>query len=109
MKLTLDILESGSTQGRKKNESQERFLNRIMQISIVGKSIQNIVFKSFEDNLKKDALNACVNLNVISLYENKIQKISGLENCLNLTRLYLQNNDIEEISGLNGLEKLSVL
>jgi Leucine-rich repeat (LRR) protein len=57
----------------------------------------------------KGALSACRSLTILSLYDNQISNISGLETCIHLEKLYLQNNCIREITGLENLKRLLLL
>lgn len=99
MKLSLEVLEHGSTQKRVKGESVEGFLSKVTHIAIYGKLVE-----------KMEHFCHCKNLCVLYLYDNKITTIEGISECSNLERLYLQNNEITEISGLeNGLSKLKIL
>ena len=42
-KLSLNLLEIGCTARKKKNESQEEFLNRVSHISLAGKHLSHLV------------------------------------------------------------------
>jgi Leucine-rich repeat (LRR) protein len=46
---------------------------------------------------------------VLYLYDNRIERIEGLESCSHLTHLYLQNNEISVIPDLSHLRELSKL
>lgn len=59
---------------------------------------------------KIEGLDNCLELERLLLNENRIRKVEGLEKCASLKRLYLCSNLIEEIgTGLAGLRKLEVL
>jgi hypothetical protein len=47
MKLSVDLLEAGSTQKRAKDESKEQFLKKVMHISISSKGITQMVRHHF--------------------------------------------------------------
>ena len=87
-----DILETGTTLKRSKEESRENFISRINHISLTLKKIDSM-----------DGIQFCKNLKILDLCENKISNISHLKDCKMLTNLYLQNNCIQEISGLDDL------
>ena len=50
-----------------------------------------------------------INLKVLDLSFNKIQRIEGIETLVNLEKLYLSNNRISVIENVAGLKKLRVL
>jgi Leucine-rich repeat (LRR) protein len=51
----------------------------------------------------------CGHLRVLFLYDNLLERMTGLETLRNLTELYLQNNAIQQIEGLEALSKLRIL
>ncbi|GAV01330.1 hypothetical protein RvY_12060 [Ramazzottius varieornatus] len=51
----------------------------------------------------------CPQLNVLYLYDNKLERMGTLDFCSNLTHLYLQNNRLKQIEGLELLPRLQKL
>ena len=58
---------------------------------------------------KLEGLEACPRLKTLWVVETKIKKIEGLDALGELTHLHLYSNDIERIEGLDALKSLQVL
>ena len=67
------------------------------------------VLISYAKNVDMKRISELKDLKDLSLTNDEIKKIEGLENFVNLTRLNLANNKITEISGLEQLKNLKTL
>jgi len=79
-------------------EPQEKFLERITNLSLHSKRLNSMA-----------NLDVCPNLRILFLYNNQIARIENLSFATSLIHLYLENNQITEIEQLNGLRHLTKL
>ncbi|VDM02246.1 unnamed protein product [Schistocephalus solidus] len=84
---------------RSENESIESYLKRMTHLYLDNKEIDDM----------GEVLKLCPELQVLYLYDNKMDSIPFFPNNINLTHLYLQNNEIQRISHLNELINLQKL
>lgn len=64
---------------------------------------------SQQDIAELEGLDECVNLEKLSVVENRIRQIKGLDKLKNLKELYLYSNMITKIEGLQALSNLEVM
>lgn len=99
MLITLDLIKTCAAQVKKRRqETLEEFLKRLTHLHLNGKHISKI-----------SALEECVNLEVLYLYDNEITQIENLSTLSKLSHLYLQDNSISKISNLDHLSTLQKL
>ena len=67
----------------------------------------NLLFKKL--SIIPEAINKLVNLEWLTLNDNKIKEIKNLDKLTNLEKLNLDNNNIKEIKNLDGLVSLKKL
>ncbi|VDN20709.1 unnamed protein product [Dibothriocephalus latus] len=84
---------------RSASESIENYLKRMTHLYLDNKEIDDM----------GDILKLCPELQVLYLYDNKMDHIPLFPNNINLTHLYLQNNEIRRISHLQDLKNLQKL
>nr|VZI15544.1 unnamed protein product [Spirometra erinaceieuropaei] len=84
---------------RSANESIESYLRRMTHLYLDNKEIDDM----------GDVLKLCPELQVLYLYDNKMNHIPIFPNNTNLTHIYLQNNEIRRISHLQDLKNLQKL
>ncbi|KAJ1475081.1 hypothetical protein T484DRAFT_1910334 [Baffinella frigidus] len=94
----LDMITRGTTQRRRREETDEHFLKRLTHVNLSDRKIAHI-----------EGLEGCANLTALYLHENRISRIECLDFAINLTHLYLQDNAIESMENLEPLENLRKL
>ena len=121
MSITPDLVLSnvGSTQNRKRGESLEDFMSRLVQLSLNEKHVKDM--EGIENYpslrllyLRNNQISSISNLNHfqlthLDLQYNSIRKLDRLQSCPSLTDLYLSFNCISEIVGLDDPENVTEL
>jgi len=98
VKITLDVVSRATTQRRRKDEDDDKFLKRLTHINLSDKKIEAI-----------EGLDECINLGCLYLTENNIRVIQNLDFAQSLTHLYLQDNNIDHMMNLEPLYNLQKL
>ena len=74
-------------------------LNKIQKLNFTANNIESI----------PEIFNSMIELKIIILNNNKIQKISNLDNLTKLEKLELRGNKLTKIEGINNLKNLNKL
>lgn len=119
MLITIELIKSGSSHTKhRKQETVQEFLKRLTHLHLNSKHISKIacflseflLFLVINSLLHfQSALDECVNLEVLYLYDNELKLIENLGPLSKLTHLYLQDNQISAISNIGHLTKLEKL
>ena len=98
-KMDVGMFSKGTKKRRGKEEEVSDFLSRLTHLVLKNKGIREI-----------ENLHHCKRIQVLYLYDNRIERLAGLEVLSrSLTQLYLQNNAITKMEGLHCLPKLTKL
>lgn len=97
-RLTKELVASACKERIRKGDTVETFLQTVTHVSLQDKGIDDL-----------EALKYCTRVQVLYLYQNRINSLMGISGLRQVTHLYLQHNLIRSLDCLAGLTMLKKL